>query len=75
MYKIFSVILHEIKQIDVNFSVQQGSIYIYKQTKDYTLERNWVFATNSAFLHRISLDSNVVDLRHFKLWVLLDQMI
>ena len=65
MYKIFSVILHEIKQIDVNFSVQQGSIYIYKQTKNYTLERIWVFATNSEFLILISLQPNVVNLRYF----------
>ena len=34
-----------------------------------TSKRNWVFATNTAFLNRIHLDSNVVDLRYFKLWI------
>ena len=36
---------------------------------------NWVFATNSDFLITISLEPNVVDLRYFKLWILLDQII
>ena len=37
--------------------------------------RNWVFATNSDFLISISLEPNVADLRYFKLWILLDQII
>ena len=37
--------------------------------------RNWVFATNSDFLIPISLDSNVVNLWYFKLWLLLDHII
>ena len=37
--------------------------------------RNWVFATNSDFLITISLQPNVVDLRYFKLWILLNQII
>ncbi len=37
--------------------------------------RNWVFATNSDFLITISLKPNVVDLRYFKLWILLNQII
>ena len=32
-------------------------------------------ATNSDFLITISLDPNVADLRYFKLWILLDQII
>ena len=36
---------------------------------------NWVFATNSDFLITISLEPNVADLRYFKLWILLDQII
>ena len=39
------------------------------------IERNWVFATNSDFLITISLEPNVADLRYFKLWILLDQII
>ena len=38
-------------------------------------ERNWVFATNSDFLITISLEQNVANLRYFKLWILLDQII
>ena len=34
-------------------------------------ERNWVFVTNSDFLIPISLQPNVVDLRYFKLWIML----
>ena len=37
--------------------------------------RNWVFVTNSDFLITISLEPNVADLRYFKLWILLDQII
>ena len=40
-----------------------------------TYQRNWVFVTNSAFLNPISLEPNVVDLRYFKLWILLIQII
>ena len=36
---------------------------------------NWVFATNSDFPITISLEPNVVALRYFKLWILLDQII
>ena len=39
------------------------------------LKRNWVFATNSDFLIPIYLQPNVVDLRYFKLWIMLDVMI
>ena len=38
-------------------------------------KRNWVFATNSNFPIVITLQPNVVDLRYFKLWILLDQII
>ena len=34
-----------------------------------------VIATNSDFLITISLEPNVADLRYFKLWILLDQII
>ena len=36
-------------------------------------QRNWVFATNSDFLITISSEPNAVDLRYFKLWILLDE--
>ena len=35
-------------------------------------QRNWVFVTNSDFLW---LQSNVIELRYFKLWILLDEII
>ena len=38
-------------------------------------ERNWAFVTNSDFLIPISLQPNVVDLRYFKLWNILKQII
>ena len=38
------------------------------------IQSNWVFATNSDFLITISLKPNVVDLRYFKLWILLNQI-
>ena len=38
-------------------------------------QRNWVFATNSDFLITISLEPNFADLRYFKPWFLLDQII
>ena len=38
-------------------------------------QRNWAFATKSDFLITISLEPNVADLRYFKLWILLDQII
>ena len=38
-------------------------------------ERNWVFATNFDFIILIYLQPNVEDLRYFKLWILLDQII
>ena len=37
--------------------------------------KNWVFAPNSDFLNPISLQPNVVKLRSFKLWFLLEQII
>ena len=39
------------------------------------VQRNWVFATNSDFLIPISLEPNVIDLRYFKLWIVLVQVI
>ena len=38
-------------------------------------EKNWVFVTNSDFLIPISLHLIVGDLRYFKLWIILDQII
>ena len=40
-----------------------------------TPKRNWVFATYSDFIITISLEPNVADLRYFKQWILLDQII
>ena len=37
--------------------------------------RNRVFVTNSDFLIPISMQPNVVDLKYFKLWILLDTMV
>ena len=39
------------------------------------MQSNWVFVTNSSFLIPISLQHNVVDLRYFKRWILLDEKI
>ena len=39
------------------------------------MQRNWVFVTNYDFLISISLQPNAVDLRYFKLWILLDERI
>ena len=58
-----------IKLISILFSFQlkknalEKSYLEYTHFKGYTL----IFATNSDFLNPISLDSNVVDLRYFKL--------
>ena len=41
----------------------------------FSKERNWVFAKNSDFQLTISLEPNVADLRYFKLWILLNQII
>ena len=49
--------------------------YLLKFILNKLGERNWVFATNSDFLIPISLQFNVVDLRHFKLWNHLHQII
>ena len=38
---------------------------------EFQVERNWVFATNSDVLIPISLQHNSVNLRNFKLWILL----
>ena len=50
------------------------SQYVNKNMQIYW-QRNWVFATNSDFIINISLEPNVADLRYFKLWILLDQII
>ena len=39
----------------------------------FSIKWNWVLAANSDFLTPISLQPNVVDLRYFQLWHLLDQ--
>ena len=44
-------------------------------TSSVNEQRNWVFDTNSDFLITISLEPNLADLRYFKLWILLDQII
>ena len=50
-------------------------IRLFKIIASRIKRRNWVFATNSDFLIPISLHPNVLDLRFFKLWILLDQII
>ena len=52
--------------------IRQGDLYFWSLWSD--IQRNWVFVTNSDFLIPISLQPNVVDLRYFKLWILLDQI-
>ena len=39
------------------------------------MEKDWDFATNSDFLIPISLFPDALDLKYFKLWILLNQMI
>ena len=48
--------------------------YIYMTANSFW-QRNWVFGTNSDLIIPISLQPNVVDLRSFKLWILLHQII
>ena len=50
-------------------------IFLRSELNVATFQRNWVFVTNSDFLIPISLQSNVADIWHFKLWLLLDQII
>ena len=58
-----------------NFSLILNGIDIFKPYVILTWEqRNWVFVTNSDFIIPISLQSNFVDVRYFKLWILLDQI-
>jgi len=38
-------------------------------------QMNWVFATTSDFLIPKYFQPNIVDLRYFKLWIMLDQII
>ena len=40
-----------------------------------SLEKKWVYATNSDFLVPKSFEPNVLHLRYFKLWILLDEII
>ena len=48
-----------------------SSHYFFMKSK----EKIWVFVTNSYFLILISLQPNVLNLRYFKLWIQLDQII
>ena len=43
--------------------------------RSFNSKRNWFFATNSDFKIPEFLHPNVADLRYFKLWILLDQII
>ena len=45
-----------------------------KVKKFFFPQRNWLFATDSDFLISISLQPINVDLKYFKLWMLLDQI-
>ena len=49
--------------------------YTIERSVHTNSERNWVFATNFDFIFTISLKPYVADLRYFKLWILLDQII
>ena len=57
----------------------ESMLWVWRSTHTKLLhfksERNWVFATNSDFIITISLEPNVVDLRYFKLWILLTTLI
>ena len=49
---------------------------LYRMTyfkRTFYLQRNWVFVTNYDFIIFISFWSNAVDLRYFKLWILIDE--
>ena len=63
----------------LNFNPDRRHLQNKKPTRsllnDNFRQRNWVFATNSDFLITISLEPNVTDLRYFKLWILLNQII
>ena len=50
-------------------------IILNTEWRTFAGQRNWVFATNSEFLITISLEPKIVDLRYFKLWILLNQII
>ena len=56
----------------VNFLIKFCDFFVILVFNIPVYQRNWVFATNSAFLNPISLDSNVVNLRYFKLWILFE---
>ena len=47
-------------------------ILALQNTKEGAGQRNLVFATSSDFLIPISLQSNVANLRYFKLWIIFD---
>ena len=51
------------------------SKFSLSQCHNRVFQRNWVFVTNSDFLIPISLIFNARDLRYFKLWNILDQII
>ena len=50
-------------------------IFLSREFHINLCQRNWVFATNSVFVKPISLQPNGVDLRYFKLWIMLDERI
>ena len=45
------------------------------QSPKHIIQRNWVIAPNANSLIPLSLQFNVVDLRYFKLWILMDEII
>ena len=66
--------LVEITQIYIKYLrvlCQKLSSFLFKKH----LQSHWAFATNSDFLIPISVQPDVIDLRYFKLWLLLYQTI
>ena len=52
-----------------------NSAWTFPFIKYWKLQKSLVFVTNSGFLIPIFLQTNVIDLRYFKLWILLNHKI
>jgi len=78
-YKIMnyeiSTIYECVEKLSLIIGCNIWMIFLRSELNVATFQRNWVFVTNSDFLIPISLQSNVADIWHFKLWLLLDQII
>ena len=64
---------HFVNKINVDGCQVSDKIGFYLTNLKF--ERNWVFASNSDILIPSFLKHNVVGLRYFKLWMMLDKII